>query len=175
MTVPWQEAYGAVLLINERKWLKQAAYSIAHRFKKPILVNIGVFECASMYCLRAGAPDARIVGVDVKRPTTVHKELKAEFIIADSRKCHTAFKEPIHLLFVDGDHHYATVKADIASWASKIVPGGIVVFHDYAPTPKHLKKWKLEGIRQAVDEWTAKAKWKRFLAVGSLAAFQRPK
>jgi len=106
---------------------------------------------------------------------SIHAELKARFIIGDSRKCHTKFKGPIHLLFVDGDHRYATVKADIANWASKIAPGGIVAFHDYAPTAKHLKKWQLQGIRQAVIEWARIAKWKRLPAVGSLAAFERPK
>lgn len=174
MTVPWQKAYGAVILISERKWLKQAATTVSRRFKSPVIVNIGVFHCASMYCMRAGAPNARIVGVDIVRPVSIHAELKARFIIGDSRKCHTKFKGPIHLLFVDGDHRYKTVRADIANWASKITPGGIVVFHDYAPTPKHLKKWKLQGIRKAVNQWAVKVKWTRLPAVGSLAAFQMP-
>jgi len=175
MTVPWQTAFGAVLLSGERKWLKNAASRAAKQFKSPVIVNIGVFQYASMYCLRAGAPEARLVGVDVtKGSVKVHPELQAEFTWGDSRVVHTVFKAPIHLLFIDGDHRYATVKADIANWVSKIVPGGVVAFHDYAPLRKHLVKHKLQGIRRAVNEWAAKAKWKRLPAVGSLAAFQRP-
>ena len=174
MTVPWKSAYGAVLLSVERLWLKDAATDIAKRFSQPTIVNIGVFEFASMYCLRAGAPAARLIGVDIEYPKRPHAELKAELITGDSRKCHTRVKAPIHLLFVDGDHSYATVKADIANWTPKIAPEGIVVFHDYAPTKKHLLKWKLHGVRQAIDEWARTSGWKRIPAPGSLAAFRRP-
>ena len=174
MTVPWKTAYGAVLLTAERQWLKEAAIVVARLFTHPTLVNIGVFQCASMYCLRAGAPEARLIGIDIVRPKPPHKELQAEFIIADSQECHTGFKGPIHLLFIDGDHRYATVKADIANWTPKIVPGGVVAFHDYAPSQKHLIKWKLEGVRRAVDEWAAKSGWERLQTTGSLAACRRP-
>ena len=176
MTIPWQEAYGAVITKPERIWLKDAAASAAQQFGQPTIVNIGVFECATMYCLRAGAPDAHIVGIDIEPcAVAIHKELRAEFIIADSRICHTNFKSPIHLLFVDGSHKYSVVAADIANWVPKIVPGGVVAFHDYAPSQKHLVKWKLYGVRQAIDEWAATANWKCIPTVGSLAAFQRPK
>lgn len=173
MTVPWQAAYGAVLLQSERIWLRDAAAYVAKHFHQSVIVNIGVFECASMYCLRAGAPTARIVGVDITRVKSPHQDLKAEFIWGDSRVVHASFKDPIHLLFIDGDHRYATVKVDIANWTPKIVPGGVVAFHDYTPSKKHLKKWKLHGVRRAIDEWAAKSGWKRLKAPGSLAAFQR--
>lgn len=175
MTVPWQRAFGAVLLLGERKWLKDAASRTVKQFKNPVIVNIGVFQCASMYCLRAGAPKARIVGIDIaKCAVKARPELQAEFIWGDSRVVHVSFKPLIHLLFIDGGHDYPVIKADIANWVPKIVPGGVVAFHDYAPLKKHLIKHKLQGIRQAVDEWAAKAKWKRLSTVGSLAAFQRP-
>jgi hypothetical protein len=129
-----------------------------------------------MYCLRAEAPSARIVGIDI-RPcdVAIHKELRAEFIIADSRVCHVDFEGPVHLLFIDGDHHYAIVKADIVNWGSKIVPGGVISFHDYAPLPKDLaKNPHLEGVRRAVSEWAAKTAWERLETPDSIAAFRRP-
>jgi len=175
MTIPWQEAYGAVLLISERKWLKWTATTISQRFEHSTIVNLGVFQCASMYCLRAGAPKARIIGIDITpSPLPIHEELRAEFIIANSQVCHVNFKDPIHLLFIDGDHDYKAVVGDIAGWVPKVVPGGIVAFHDYAPSPKQLIKHKLQGVKRAIDEWNAKAEWVRLPVVGSLAAFQRP-
>lgn len=177
MTVPWKTARGGVLHLVERDRLRDAAAYVVQRFGQPTIVNIGVLWYASMYCLRAGAPEARLVGVDIKKdPTTeVHPELKAEFIWADSRICHATFKDPIHLLFIDGDHDYPVIAADIANWTPKVVPGGLVLFHDYAPSKKHLVRHKLQGVRRAIDEWAAKSGWERFQSSGSLAAFQRPK
>jgi hypothetical protein len=35
------------------------------------------------------------------------------------------------LVYVDADHSYKAVMADIKAWASKLVAGGIMAFHDY--------------------------------------------
>jgi len=129
-----------------------------------------------MYCLRAGAPKAKLIGVDI-RPCDVRIDpgLEAHFIIADSAKCHDRVKAPVHLLFIDGDHHYRAVAADLAGWTPKIPPGGIVAMHDYAPLPKHMALLpELEGVRRAVSEWAEKTKWERLPAPDSLAAFRRP-
>jgi hypothetical protein len=174
MTVPWETARGGVLHPVERGWLKDAAAYVAQCYERPTIVNIGVLWYASMYCLRAGAPEAYLVGVDIRKdPCEVHPELKAKFIWGDSRVVHTTFKSSIHLLFIDGDHDYSVIKEDIANWTPKVVPEGIVAFHDYAPSKKHLIKHKLEGVRRAIDEWAATSGWKRIPAPGSLVAFQR--
>ena len=176
MTVPWETACGKALTKREREYLCLVARQVAVSFKQPIIVNIGVFRCASMYCLRVGAPNARLVGIDIKSCTVkIHSELKAEFIIGDSQKCYRSFKGPIHLLFIDGDHHYATVKADIENWIPKVALGGGVVFHDFNPLPKDLRKIPhLEGVRRAIVEWTRScSNWNRLPAPDSLAAFQR--
>jgi hypothetical protein len=128
-----------------------------------------------MYCLRAGAPAARLVGVDIEQqPCAIHPELLAEFLWGDSRVVHTAFKAPIHLLFIDGDHDYPVIKADIANWTPKVVSGGVVSFHDYAPTQKNLIKHKLQGVRQAIDEWAKTSGWNEVPGASSIVAFQRP-
>jgi len=46
-------------------------------------------------------------------------------------------------LFIDGDHSYPAVKHDIKHYASRVVPGGIVAFHDYTNSP---------DVKRAVDE-----------------------
>jgi predicted O-methyltransferase YrrM len=38
--------------------------------------------------------------------------------------------QPIRLLFIDGDHSYAAVKADLEAWLPSVTPGGYVVFDD---------------------------------------------
>ena len=41
-----------------------------------------------------------------------------------------AWKEPIDLLLIDGDHSEKGVRADWEQWSPFVVPGGIVIFHD---------------------------------------------
>ena len=167
----WMNAEGKLILPAERIWLRD----IASSFERPVIVNIGVYKCATMYCLRAGAPEARIVGVDLEPPQgPVHPSLEAEFVVADSRVYHKDFKGPIDLLFHDGGHTYDVVKADISGWVPKVVVGGIVVFHDYNPSRHNRKKrpWVL-GVAKAVGEWFAKGGWEKLAAPGSLGAFRR--
>lgn len=49
----------------------------------------------------------------------------------------------LDFVFIDADHKYESVKADINAWLPKIKPGGYIAGHDY-PT------W--EGVTKAVDE-----------------------
>ena len=59
---------------------------------------------------------------------------------------------PIDLVFIDGNHEYSAVLSDYELWEPKLVPGGIIVFHDVRgghPGPQrvfeekiHPPKWK---------------------------------
>jgi len=82
----WKTAYGKQVIAPERVYLKDMAEKIENRFgKSTTIVNIGIFRYATMYCLRAGAPHARLVGIDIKKPDVKQeKGLNAETIIGDS-------------------------------------------------------------------------------------------
>ena len=174
--VDYKTAYGQVLLPDEREYLKNAAAQLQSHFGTLTIVNIGVFRCASMYCLRAGSPQARMIGVDITPcGVEIDSSLRASFIIADSAKCHNQVAPPVHLLFIDGDHHYRGVKSDLEGWTPKLPSGGTVILHDYAPLPKYLALLpELEGIRRAVNEWAAQTGWERLPAPDSLTAFRMP-
>jgi predicted O-methyltransferase YrrM len=49
----------------------------------------------------------------------------------------------IDMIFIDGDHSYSAVLADITAWERTIKPGGLICGHDYGVHP---------GVKQAVDE-----------------------
>ena len=59
----------------------------------------------------------------------------------------------LDVLFIDADHHYAYVKADIEKWSPHVVEGGVMILHDYAKSSdahvQHL------DVKQAADEWYA--------------------
>ncbi|MES2341725.1 MAG: class I SAM-dependent methyltransferase [Pseudomonadota bacterium] len=56
---------------------------------------------------------------------------------------------PLDFVFIDGAHDYASVARDIAGWAPKVRPGGIVSGHDYYT----LKASKVGGVVNAVDDY----------------------
>jgi cephalosporin hydroxylase len=52
--------------------------------------------------------------------------------------------------FIDADHSFESVKADIAAWLPKMKPGGLLAGHDYIPD-------QFPGVVQAVMELPAYA------------------
>jgi hypothetical protein len=170
----WRSAVGKAVIPVEREWLRATAAEIAERFAEPVIVNVGIFRGATMYCMAAGAPHARMVGIDTVYPQG-HKldpAMHAEVLVGDSGKLWQRFVGPVHLLFIDGDHSYRGVARDIAGWVPKVAPGGVVAFHDFKTEPKVAAKHA--GIKQAVLEWEREAHWEHLPDVGSLRAYRRP-
>lgn len=54
---------------------------------------------------------------------------------------------PVGLLFVDGDHRYDAVRADVSAWAAHLAPDAVIAFDDYADTHPE--------VVQAVDDMVA--------------------
>lgn len=54
----------------------------------------------------------------------------------------------LDFVFVDGEHSYRAVKADIEAWWPKIRPGGLLIGHDYDPK-------RFPGVCRAVDQFCA--------------------
>jgi predicted O-methyltransferase YrrM len=52
----------------------------------------------------------------------------------------------IDLLFIDGDHEYASVRTDLLLFGVKVSQGGFLVMHDY-------QRESLPGVTQAADEY----------------------
>lgn len=68
---------------------------------------------------------------------------------ADSAEAAALFADnSVNFCFIDADHRYAAVVADITAWWPKVRPGGVIGGHD----------WHIPGVRRAVYD-----------ALGSLA------
>lgn len=93
----------------------------------------------------------------------------------DSVKAASHWDQPIALLFVDGDHSYAGVKADIAAWLPFVPVGGKVAFHDCACQTNKLPHSLHFEVTKAVSEWfqAEASQWKLVNMVDTIEVFER--
>jgi len=88
-----------------------------------------------------------------KNLTSVHKKVasvnaarRVVFLRGDSADM--ALKVPhksLALVYIDADHSFAGVMADIIAWLPKLVPGGVMAFHDYEN--------RAYGVKEAVTTY----------------------
>lgn len=86
----------------------------------------------------------------------------------------------LDFVFLDGDHSYVAVKADIEAWSPKIRPEGILCGHDYTtdkfdpngpygimfpPQPNSTNSVAEFGVKKAVDEWEKESGIKVYIAL----------
>jgi hypothetical protein len=172
--VNWKTTRGAVLSDDERQWLFDRSAELHEEKRNPLILHIGVEYGGSLHCCRAGAPDARLVGVDLDTSKFLGRA-GVEFMTGDSAELAYDFHDKIDLLFIDGDHSYEGVRADMVTWLGKVRPGGIVAFHDYELSQDTLKQvpWAI-GVKEAVDEWHwADTTWEEIEGVDSIKAYRR--
>lgn len=174
MTDYYLEAPGAALTLAEREWIRAVCDVLANEHGAGLtMVHLGIGLGGSMHCSRAGAPEGRLVGVDLDtsrlQPAPKGAQaLDAVLIEADSALAGQAWEGPVHFLFVDGDHRLAAVIADVQAWRRHVAPGGIVAFHDYGND--HLS-W-CRGVARAVNAFAWDG-WEELPAAASVRAFQR--
>lgn len=130
-----------------------------------LAINIGAGAGTSALALLEGNPKLRVISIDINpRQLELEREALLDARIHEGR--HTqilndsaiegrSWSNVVDLVFVDGDHTYNQVKADIQAWLPHIRKGGILCGHDYG-----WDKWP--GVEQAFDEEMA---WHKRIAV----------
>lgn len=179
------EIRGDLVTHAEKLVIKRLAeQAVAHFGPEIVMVNIGVGPGATLHALRLGAPRGRLVGIDIaphrlsgRCPKRQDLLEPLEKILGDSTspEVQSQIQAPIHVILIDGGHHYEIVKGDIKGWTPKIPVGGFVIFHDYSPPKKFLNRNPaLSGVRRAIEEWRTKIKgWTQCGRANSLIAFRR--
>lgn len=140
-------------------WLEpveaQALFDLARRCTGAgVIVEIGSWKGKSTICLAAGARAGNRPKIYAVDPHTGSPEHHAEFGEVETFAEFTAnvaaagyesdvvplrmrsteaaahVTEPVELLFIDGDHSYEAVVADVEAWWPKLTDGGFVAVHD---------------------------------------------
>lgn len=168
MGFSWQEVY-AFLTCDRAVYLKTIAEHWNVHVKK--IAEIGVFQGRLSKRLRDVFPESELFLIDPWKLIDSSKD--AEPISLDPKDYEEAFASvqrgfapdpKVHILrhfsheaarlvpsdldlvFIDGNHSYASVTTDLSLWTPKVRKGGVIAGHDY-----HKETWP--GVVKAVDEF----------------------
>lgn len=137
----------------------------------PVIVNIGTGLGTSSLAFHEARSDATIFTIDINpceeafenwREAGVHHRIVP--VRSASGVIGKQWPIPVNLLFVDGDHTPPGIRIDVKIWEPHVVPGGLLVFHDYGnPVTPYVKP--------TVD--TLMKKTERYLEKGFIVAFRK--
>ena len=162
--VDYRTTPGASVTLAEREFLREMARKAGDSAN---IFNIGVGRGASMHCLRAGAPNATLYGIDLNNSLLIG-DPKATLITGNSNDPSHLPGEIVDLLFVDGAHDFKCVLYDVTLWAESVRLGGVMIFHDY-----YLNNTE---VREAVTFWfchITSAVWTEVEAPHSMFALRK--
>lgn len=131
--------------------------------------EVGVFRGQNSADLLTHYPQLQLTMVDSGwgsefrnkfEPNDVEKEAREKVKFAEGRhsiittpspQCAADFEDEwFDFVFIDADHTYDAVKADIAAWWPKVRPNGVLAGHDYRSLMDRKGKF---GVSQAVNEF----------------------
>lgn len=178
----WHDVAGLKVFANLLMSADEAALLVAAADRAPqgAQVEIGRFTGGSTLLLAAAARRAgreRVHSIDIEHKPVVDYLLSRHELqphvwlhegpsadIADSWR--SSQPEPsIGFLFIDGEHSYEGVTADLSHWTPLVVNGGLVALHD-ANLPGM-------GVSRAAYHYLSHSHWTRVEQADSLVLYQR--
>lgn len=145
------------LIVEVGSYLGSSAVTMAHTGRRIICI-----DCFKAYFDGFGQ-DQVVMHEEFRKNTRDYENIKLYRM--ESYKAEKYIKEPIDLLFIDGDHEYEGVKLDCNLYLPKVRPGGLAAFHDYQNTA-------CPGVKQAVDEATGD--WETVSNLWSIITKRKP-
>jgi len=116
-----------------------------------------------------------IVGIELEdrplmRENITESGLEIEVVIGDSATVPVGVTD-LSFLFIDGDHRTKGLHADIRRFIPLLIPGGVVVFHDYKHDKRRYPEFR---VTECVKAWQRRARWEKLGRVRHCIAFRRP-
>jgi predicted O-methyltransferase YrrM len=142
------------LVVEVGSWQGRSSVCIARGLackRAPRLCCIDPFD-ASGDAASAGTYDQRARGLDNGLRAAFEANVRAaglgaivDVVQGRSHDHAATWREPIDLVFLDGDHAYDAVRQDVLDWAPKVRAGGFLALHDVVHDVH-------DGPRRVVDE-----------------------
>ena len=124
------------------------------------VLEIGVCAGVSTAALLLGLDDkgqGHLWSIDINpRCGDLYEHPRWTFICDDSRQVSLLDLPEIDLLFVDGDHSYATATSDLHRFSRLVVPGGLILMHDVHPSAEWLPRIKAANwypVEECAQAW----------------------
>jgi cephalosporin hydroxylase len=147
----------AIRPVQTRSEIVEYAHLVAELHPATVL-EIGTYRGGTLFIhSRLATPDATLISIDLPGSPLgriwrwAHTPIFNRFtrrgqnlhlLRADSHHRETQSRvsellkgRQVDLLFIDGDHSYAGVRADFEMYSPFVCPGGVVAFHDIAVQP----------------------------------------
>lgn len=168
---------GTMLKEHELCWL----YGLAAMAPDGPAVELGVYKGGSLSVWCGARRDDLVYGVDTWQPPKwdgaepeywaqlERHELDVMTLKVDSWLAADLVSGEIAFCFIDSTHNHTGFPKDFAAWMPRIMPGGVLVCHDYG-------SWKADiVVQQVLDDWHKTSGWWSLGVVGSAAAYMRPR
>ena len=169
------------LPVNDPEFLPELEASTLERLASElpdpcIVVEVGTGKGNSFTAIAYGLEqhkDVKIYSVDRGECVEGRQRIKDaevpsvwyELYQADSVLWGFKFLLPVDMVYIDGDHTFTGLSADLALWTDNLKVGGILAFDDYLPIHP--------GVMQAVDAWLKNDRWLEVANTGRLIAFRK--
>ncbi len=148
-----------------------------------IAVECGVYQGGSLFCwAQARLGRGKIYAVD----TYAQPRWEREYVIFRQQLLERQLFSEVHLLrklswdasehlnndvafcFIDSNHGIDGFPKDIKAWPQKIIPGGILVLHDYDVSNPNVV------VKKYADGWNEQAQWEVIGNFHGTMAYRRP-
>ncbi len=166
---------------GDRRILASLAKSVANENGQALIAEVGSFLGQTAKLFVRSVPDAHVVCVDTwfaangdpasmevmrddlfanfKQNCRVELEsnrieaLRGLSTSVASMISRTHFAGKFDLVYIDADHEYESVKADILAWLPLVRDGGVICGHDFGSVcSTNLGEFSFPGVRRAVEE-----------------------
>ena len=120
----------------------------------PVAMSIarwrGVLTCVDTWSediYQAGTPAPWLL-VSCARNLVAAGVTNVRLMPTTTRDAAASWTQPIDYLYIDADHHYEAVRADLEAWIPHVKPGGLVLGDDYGNR-------SFPGVQRAWDDFVS--------------------
>jgi len=134
-------------------WRGELSADLLRSFPHLILVMVdlwGPFDRSAMYDKDNNIGAMREAMKDAEQNTSFAPARRIMRGCASVEEAEYQDTESMDFVFVDADHFYESVRADLLAWWPKVQGSGIMAGHDYNGMGDRRKGW---GVKRAVDEF----------------------